>query len=713
MIKSISFLLFFFVDFFYVTQSCDGNHGVVEQDWEFRNIQQSDVYDPYRYVNIPYLIPYYYPTSSSIQTSDNYEARTPSASKLGFSNPFKHLQQTPKNEVIEDAAENRFFGKLSLASSLLSNTGLFQNMFGNNAAIGGSHHGLKPFSKVSKWLPSSNNLDLSNVLSKFDTCTAASQEEGICVPGVACSFFGGRPSGSCDVKNVCCINAVTSCGSTITLNNTYWQSPTTLPSSCSLTIKLDQTLLEQGQEIAQIRLDFMSFSIGQPNADGNCATDVFRVSGAENLVPEICGDNAGQHMYLDVPSTGMGMTSSSSREINLSFQLGAQSSASRMWNIKVSMLAAGSKYLAPQDCLQYYTSPTGRVRSFNWQDVGGTATRQLNNQNYNICFRTELINRQRANEMCLSVCPVKNGGDAFLLTTPTAATNPAAIAANAQAARDAAKLAAAQTALNSAQSALTTAQTTLTTAQNAVTAATPANMAELLAAVATAQSNLKLAQNNLVTAQNALLDAGIDATPEQAQAVIDARAAVTAAQTALTAAQAAANPPELVAAQSAFVTAQSSFNSAQSTFNSAQSSFNAAQSAFAASSSAAAAANAAASFSSSSGTTFTTTTTTFGRQEPPVDEKAGEVTYAICLYDYLLIDGGRDANNAVADRYCGNQMNPATGGSNSVQVCSPIKPFRITYHTDGTEGAVAAGTNILPATADTANTGFCLDFQER
>lgn len=112
-------------------------------------------------------------------------------------------------------------------------------------------------------------------------------------------------------------------------------------------------------------LDFMSFSIGQPNADGNCAIDVFRVSGAENLVPEICGDNAGQHskmftptfkiftfnlilnfiVYLDVPSTGMGMTSSSSREINLSFQLGAQSSASRMWNIKVSMLAAGSKYL--------------------------------------------------------------------------------------------------------------------------------------------------------------------------------------------------------------------------------------------------------------------------------------------------------------------------------------------------------------------------------
>lgn len=39
----------------------------------------------------------------------------------------------------------------------------------------------------------------------------------------------------------------------------------------------------------------MSFSIGQPNSDGTCATDVFKVSGADNYVPDICGDNAGQH----------------------------------------------------------------------------------------------------------------------------------------------------------------------------------------------------------------------------------------------------------------------------------------------------------------------------------------------------------------------------------------------------------------------------------
>jgi hypothetical protein len=48
--------------------------------------------------------------------------------------------------------------------------------------------------------------------------------------------------------------------------------------------------------------------------------------------------------------------------------------------------------LAPTDCLQYFSSAAGRVRSFNWQDVAGTAAPlQLNNQNYNICFRTELV----------------------------------------------------------------------------------------------------------------------------------------------------------------------------------------------------------------------------------------------------------------------------------------------------------------------------------
>ena len=51
---------------------------------------------------------------------------------------------------------------------------------------------------------------------------------------------------------------------------------------------------------------------------------------------------------------------------------------------------------APTDCLQYFTASTGQVSSFNWKDVTPTANvpRQLANQDYNICFRTELVNSQ-------------------------------------------------------------------------------------------------------------------------------------------------------------------------------------------------------------------------------------------------------------------------------------------------------------------------------
>ena len=49
---------------------------------------------------------------------------------------------------------------------------------------------------------------------------------------------------------------------------------------------------------------------------------------------------------------------------------------------------------APSDCLQYFTGTTGSMSSFNWKDVAGTATRQLANNRYKFCFRTELINQK-------------------------------------------------------------------------------------------------------------------------------------------------------------------------------------------------------------------------------------------------------------------------------------------------------------------------------
>jgi hypothetical protein len=47
-------------------------------------------------------------------------------------------------------------------------------------------------------------------------------------------------------------------------------------------------------------------------------------------------------------------------------------------------------------------------------------------------------------------------------------------------------------------------------------------------------------------------------------------------------------------------------------------------------------------------------------------------------------------------------------------ISAPIKPFKLTYRTDGQETAVTENlaTNTIRALADVGNTGFCLDYQE-
>jgi hypothetical protein len=53
------------------------------------------------------------------------------------------------------------------------------------------------------------------------------------------------------------LDAINTCGATVTLNNTYWQSPSVAvnaPTICALNIKLDNKFVEQlGKPICQIR----------------------------------------------------------------------------------------------------------------------------------------------------------------------------------------------------------------------------------------------------------------------------------------------------------------------------------------------------------------------------------------------------------------------------------------------------------------------------
>ncbi|XP_046457168.1 uncharacterized protein LOC124204172 isoform X4 [Daphnia pulex] len=542
--------------------------------------QDSDEYfvNAIGFLPSPWNAFYYQPRAPVLDNSSSYEGRTINRQQSIANNAVA----APNEKDNDQSPESRF----SLGSLGTFNTGIFNNRF-----LPGSKW--RPFGGLSNRISITYNPNMENSFETFDSCTSPSPsgDAGICVPGSVCSLFSGRPIGSCPLGKICCINTVNKCGGAVTLNNTYWHSPTTPISdysTCALTVRTDYKLAEQMKKpICQIRLDFVSFNTAQPTA-GTC-TDTFQVGGATTVAPIICGDNTGQHMYLDLPSSAL-----TPSNVQLMFSFGAVT-GTRSWNIKIAMLPCGASYLAPVDCLQYFTDPTGRVTSFNWQDVPVSATRQLNNQHYNICFRTELVSLKRAAQMCFSVCSVSNG-DAFSITTPTSTA--AALAA---------------------------------------------------IAVTTATANLAAAQ-----AQLAVTQAGINPllpTAAQYLAVINANTAVRDSQAALSAAQ----------------------------------------------------------------TTFATATATAASLSGVgISAPVNGVNMATCLYDFLVIAGARDAANDEADRYCGNALNPAANPlSTNVQVCTLIRPFKISYRTDGTEGAVVTGTNILPAPADTHNTGFCLDYQEK
>lgn len=172
------------------------------------------------------------------------------------------------DNINDDNQPEGRFGISNLGATIL-NAGLFNNRFtsGSNS---------RPFASLANRFPITLNPNFANPIAAFDSCTAPSGESGICAPGAVCSLFGGRPSGSCILGGVCCISksvclsfypvldnhfdwktdAITTCGGTITLNNTYWQSPSTAvstSSTCALTVKLDTKLVEQKRAVCQVR----------------------------------------------------------------------------------------------------------------------------------------------------------------------------------------------------------------------------------------------------------------------------------------------------------------------------------------------------------------------------------------------------------------------------------------------------------------------------
>ncbi|KRT81446.1 CUB domain-containing protein [Oryctes borbonicus] len=211
---------------------------------------------------------------------------------------------------------------------------------------------------------------------------------GTCYRKRQCSdITGGYTSGTCASKlGVCCIVQLR-CGTSSSLNNTYFvntgfPAPTYASTSCMHTIK------RCNSNICQVRIDFLTLTLAQPSADGNCATDAINIVGGASTIPPLCGENSGQHIYLNFNGDA---------DINIIITTSSSATIARSWNIKIAQIACDCPTVAPAGCLMYYNSGSGTIKSFNYgitassnlKANGLPGSREIANLRYGVCIGTQ------------------------------------------------------------------------------------------------------------------------------------------------------------------------------------------------------------------------------------------------------------------------------------------------------------------------------------
>ncbi|XP_076312958.1 uncharacterized protein LOC143226194 [Tachypleus tridentatus] len=206
-----------------------------------------------------------------------------------------------------------------------------------------------------------------------ELCQTDDQLVGTCYTKWECKNLGGKERGSCASKfGVCCVFEV-GCGGGVQHNNSIILSPG-YPSTFTETRRCDITI-KKLPNICQVRLDFVKMTLAQPSHTV-CVNDQFFAPGFLNI-PIICGENSGQHIYIDFTENN---------ELPLSF-VTARVSVERIWNVQVIFIGCDSTERAPGGCLQYYKQTKGYVSSFNFESTLQNIPRHLSNQNYAICVQ--------------------------------------------------------------------------------------------------------------------------------------------------------------------------------------------------------------------------------------------------------------------------------------------------------------------------------------
>ncbi|XP_059083097.1 uncharacterized protein LOC131880461 [Tigriopus californicus] len=227
------------------------------------------------------------------------------------------------------------------------------------------------------------NSPCSSTLSFQSGGTSSVRRNGTCYTTSECLSRSGSSFGSCASGfGVCCVFLYSENGATITQNCSYIQNPG-YPGTVSNGGQLAYNIQKCSNDVCFLRLDFELFSIQGTAAtteeNGGQCVDTFDVTiNTGQNIPQICGENGGQHIYVDIGNRA-------SDTATLNFNLNGDRS-NRIFDIKVTQIPCRSRSRPPEGCLQYHTGLTGRMETFNYQDDNDN---HLANQEYSVCIRQE------------------------------------------------------------------------------------------------------------------------------------------------------------------------------------------------------------------------------------------------------------------------------------------------------------------------------------
>ncbi|XP_063697912.1 uncharacterized protein LOC134828854 [Culicoides brevitarsis] len=243
-------------------------------------------------------------------------------------------------------------------------------------------------------------------------CTGRNNLYGTCMVKGECIDTGGINSGNCtgltrNRQAICCVYQQ-GCGTTTSINNTYFFNtdyPSTFNGATSCTYRI--TRCNSG--VCQLRIDMLDFLLAQPSGDGSCTFDYMSVTGGNSRVPRICGENTGQHIYVDFNGDA---------PITVTIYTSSVYTLERRWYLRMSQINCAGEFRAPPGCLQYHIDSSGTVKSLNYgvgsnnnlNSIGVEGSRQLANIRYGICVRAA------ASSCSITWTPASSDIYAFTLT---------------------------------------------------------------------------------------------------------------------------------------------------------------------------------------------------------------------------------------------------------------------------------------------------------